>query len=157
MKHLLPVSISAVLVCATQAHAAPAIEIPWTSVCLVSTGKRLLVTKTDGGTADGYCASTTNDELALTRAGGDVRVARAAILRLRMVRPWKSRLWTFWKEQGRLIGGSFEVLVLGSDYFWLGFIAVPATIGWGAIATPYYLAVDAVDLFAERQQELSLR
>jgi hypothetical protein len=155
MKHILPVSISAVLVCAAQAYAAPAIEAPWTSLCLVSNGKRLLVTKTDGTTLDGYCASTTNDELALTRNAGEVRVARAAISRLRMVRPRKRRLWEFWKDQGPLIGGSFEIL--GSEAWAWGLMAVPATIGWGAIATPYYMAVDLLDLFAERQQELSLR
>src|ERR1700719_4221787 len=100
MKHLLPVSISAVLVCAAQAHGAPAIEVAWTLVCPVSNGQRLLVTKTDGKTVDGHCASTANEELALMTAKGEVRVARAAILRLRMVRPRKRRLRAFWKGQG---------------------------------------------------------
>jgi hypothetical protein len=137
-------ALSAALAWTVPLHAADPIETRWNDVCKVSAKNQLSLTTADGETVEGVCIHINADEIAVTTFDHrTIHIARAALSSLRLRRTQGHQL----KSLGKGLRGG-----LGTELRWLlsplaplGLVAAPATLAWGAAATPFCMLGDLVN------------
>lgn len=138
---LFALTLAAATLSSQPLHAAAAIETPWNQVCRVADGHELLVTTANGGTVEGYCVSVDVNGIGVgTKDGRVVQVARKALSRLEIRRSKGHQLSSL--RKGMHDGLQFGFNSLLSPLAPVGMVAVPATLAWGAIATPFCVLGD---------------
>lgn len=139
--------LSAALACSVPASAADAVEAHWTEVCSVAGGNVVHISTSDGAMLEGYCVAVGVDEISIrTKDRGVVKVARSALSRISMalqasdrgheLRALRRDMKSALKAE---IGWVFSPHALG------GLVSLPATLAWGAVATPFCAIADLED------------
>jgi hypothetical protein len=120
------------------------IRVRWEDVCRTSSTHQLSVTTSDGKTITGTCASTANDEIALTTNQRVVKIARSTLSRIQMYDPGNGHHLA---DLGHGMSKSFKTGFgwLFSPAAPLGLVVIPATVAWGAVAAPFCLLGDIGD------------
>jgi len=133
-------TISAVLVSSGYLYAAGPVEVPWKDFCRAAAGRRVDITTGSGEAISGYCISINADEVGLRTESGIVKIGRAALSSIQMDRSEGHQL----HKLGRGVRGGLK---LGER--WLlspaapaGIVTIPATLAWGALATPFCILGD---------------
>jgi len=124
--------------------AANPIETQWNQVCRVADGREMIVTTASGETVQGYCISVDVDGVGIRTRDGQIKhVARTALARLRVHGARGHQLSSLGK--GVHDGLKFGVDALLSPEAVLGAVAIPATLAWGAVSTPFCILGDLRD------------
>ena len=121
-------------------------EVEWAKVCAASQGNPLEVTKTTGETVQGYCESITVDQMALRNDRQVVKIAKNTISALRVHRVKHHRVSALFKGLGQ--GFKDGTGLLFSPLAPAGLVVLPGTVAWGAVATPFCLLGDGIDLLS---------
>lgn len=119
------------------------IQVPWQDVCRAADGHRLTIKSANGDVVDGYCMSINVDEMAITTKDHKiVRVARATLSRIDVQRSKNEghQLAALHKEVHKSLRKGFEWLLSPSAP--LGLIAIPSTLAWGIVSTPFCILGD---------------
>ena len=107
----------------------------------VGNGRELLVTTASGDTLEGYCLSITLNEIAVTTIDHNiVKIARSSLSRIDMHRAKGHQFSSLVRGMHESLKWSFESLLSPSAP--LGIVAVPGTVAWGVVATPFCLLGD---------------
>jgi hypothetical protein len=120
-------------------YAGDTIEVPWNQLCRQLNFHELAVTTTTGETVEGYCMSIDVNQVSINVNGNPVRVARTKITRLLML-PQGHQLRSLGKGVRGGLNYGFNALLSPSAV--LGAIAIPGTLAWGAVSTPFCVLGD---------------
>jgi len=120
-------------------YAGDTIEVPWTQLCRQLNFHEVTITTTTGETVEGYCMMIDINQVSINVNGNPVKIARANIARLLMT-PRRNNL----KSLGKGVRGglSYGFNALLSPSAALGAIAIPGTLAWGAVSTPFCVLGD---------------
>jgi hypothetical protein len=151
---LLP--ISALFAFALPAHADNAIQVHWSEVCRVAGGNELSIKTVDGKSVDGYCLDVDVDEMQVSnKAGAVVKIARAAFSKIEMRRPSQEQQFTTLRK---MVGDALklEAKWILSPEAPLGIAALPVTVAWGIVATPFCLIQDLAHNESNHKQQIRI-
>ncbi|HXP88604.1 MAG TPA: hypothetical protein VN841_27990 [Bryobacteraceae bacterium] len=144
-------TLSGAIIGALPLHAAEPIEVHWNEVCRVAADHRLVITTVTGDTVAGYCMSINVDEMAVTTQDRQVvKIARTALSKIQMHRSKGHQLSSLGK--GVRAGLGYGMKSLLSPYAPIGIVTVPATLAWGAVATPFCVLGELIDKVAGEQE-----
>jgi hypothetical protein len=136
-------SIPALLLLAPGLRAADEIRVEWNQLCKTTEGHQLTIQTTGGETVEGACLSISLDEVALaTKGNGVVKLARATLAHIDMQRGRDDgrQLRALGASMGKWLGRGLALLF--SPKAPEGFVTIPATLAWGAVAAPFCLLGD---------------
>jgi hypothetical protein len=132
------------LACLPALHAEEPLQVPWNEVCKTTVGKEMNIKTAAGGEINGYCVSVSIDEMNVrTQDGKIVKLARSALQGIRMRRTKSHQLSALRKGMHGSLHESVDLLF--SPLAPLGIVAVPGTIAWGIVATPFCALSDLHD------------
>jgi hypothetical protein len=126
----------------TSAVAAEQVSAEWDKLCTVTQRNELSVATNKGQTLKGTCESTTATEMTLRHSGTLVKVDRADISRIQMIRPrGRHQLMPVLGDQvaGMFLGGSS---LLASSDAPAGLVLIPVSLAYGIVATPFVAVHD---------------
>ena len=119
--------------------AADTIDIPWNQLCREANFHELSITTTTGETVEGYCMGIDVNQVSIGFNGRAVKIARANVARL-LMRGQGHQLKSLGKGVRGGLRYGFNALL--SPQAVLGAVAIPATLAWGAVSTPFCLLGD---------------
>jgi hypothetical protein len=119
-------------------------EVEWAKICTASQGNQMVVTTTTGETVQGFCTSINVDEMALRNDRKVIKIAKNTIAALRVHHVKSHRVSSLFKGLGREFKEGTSVLF--SPLAPGGLVMLPGTVAWGAVATPFCLLGDGIDL-----------
>jgi hypothetical protein len=144
-------AFAALTISAMPLFAADTIETKWNQVCRVADGRELIVTTANGDTIQGYCISVDVDGVGVrTKTGQITHIARTTLARLQIHRSKGNNLGSLGKGVHNGLKYGFDSLF--SPEALLGAIAIPATLGWGAVSTPFCILGDLRDKLTGTQE-----
>jgi len=118
-------------------------ELPFAQVCRFAGSRTLTVTTAAGETVEGTCFTVNVDGLQIQTQKGMVTVARLQLSRVRMYEtPPHRHLATLGKDIRT--GLRESVRMIPTEWGLVGVVGVPATLAWGALASPFCLLGDAI-------------
>jgi len=144
-------AFAALAITATPLLADDTIKTPWNQVCRAANNREMIVTTASGETVEGYCISVDVDGVGVRTKTGQVKhIARTTLARLQVRRANGHNLSALGK--GVHDGLKFGVNALLSPEAMLGVVAIPATLTWGAVSTPFCILGDLRDKLAGSQE-----
>jgi hypothetical protein len=151
--------LSAAFLTSLPLRADDAVQVVWTNVCGVATGRTLTVTSADGSTVEGHCMAIQVDSISVQTRNGPVKVARAAVSRIEMAVSRREG-----HQLHRLGDGIRKGLQQGLDWTFstfapLGIVTVPAVLGWAAVSAPFCALGDLHDKIthaSEKKREIKV-
>jgi hypothetical protein len=118
-------------------------QLPLNQVCNFANGKTVQVTTGSGETVEGTCFAVSVDEIQIQTKKGILTIARSQLSRVRMYdTPPHRHLVNLGKDIRSGLRGS--VKMIPTEWGLVGVVGVPATLAWGAIASPFCLLGDAI-------------
>jgi hypothetical protein len=129
----------AVAISSAPLYAGDTIEVPWNQLCRQANFHELAVTTTTGETVEGYCMMIDVNQVSIDVNGNPVKVARANIARL-LILPQGHQLRSLGKGVRGGLSYGFNALLSPSAV--MGAIAIPGTLAWGAVSTPFCILGD---------------
>jgi hypothetical protein len=139
-------TLFAALAGSTALRAQDSIQLPWNQICNYANSSiphKVQLTTTAGETVEGSCFSVTVDEIQITTKTGLMTVARAQLSRVRMYQTEPRRhLAHLGKDVRAGLAGS--VSMIPTEWGPVGLIGIPATLAWGAVASPFCLLGDII-------------
>jgi hypothetical protein len=136
-------SLPAVVFLTLPLFAANEKKVHWNDVCRAAEGNSITVKTSTGETVDGYCMSINVDEMAVrTKSQQVVRIARKTLSRIDVARPQDEghQLRALGRNMNQGLHTGFKWLF--SPRAPLGIVAIPATLVYGAVATPFCILGD---------------
>ena len=131
--------------------AADSIETKWNQICRAADGRELIVTTANGDTVEGYCISVDVDGVGVrTKTGQVTHIARTTLARLQVHRSKGHNLSSLGKGVHGGLKYGFDSLL--SPAALLGAVAIPATLAWGAVSTPFCILGDLRDKLTGTQE-----
>jgi len=131
--------------------AADSIETKWNQICRAADGRELIVTTANGDTVEGYCISVDVDGVGVrTKTGQVTHIARTTLARLQVHRSKGHNLSSLGKGVHGGLKYGFDSLL--SPEALLGAVAIPATLAWGAVSTPFCILGDLRDKLTGTQE-----
>ena len=122
-------------------YASDPISVPWDQVCRVSTGHELLATTASGDTVEGFCVGIDVNEITVrTNDRKVVKIARNTLSRLEMHRGNGHQFRSLRAGVYGNLKWGFDALL--SPRMLAGAVAIPGTLAWGAVTTPFCLLGD---------------
>jgi hypothetical protein len=137
MKQIL--TVLAVAILSLPLYAGDTIEVPWNQLCRQTNFHEVAITTTTGETVEGYCMMIDVNQVSINVNGNPVKIARANIARLLMT-PRGHNLKSLGKGVRGGLSYGFNALLSPSAV--LGAIAIPGTLAWGAVSTPFCVLGD---------------
>jgi hypothetical protein len=132
------------------------IETQWEKVCTVAEGRELTLTTDKGETIQGYCISIDVNKVAIRTTGSQgqrvVQISRTTLSKLEMKRPKTHQLAALGRGMRRELHEGARQLF--SPLAPAGMVLIPATLAWGAVASPFCILGD---LFAPSDQTREIR
>ena len=119
----------------------PEIPVDWANLCTNTANELIQVTTESGDKVEGYCISVQHDELAIrTDNGTMVKVARGTLKTVLAFAVSEHRLKAL--GRGMKKGLHNGVKMTFSPLAPIGLTVIPATLAWGAVATPFCILGD---------------
>jgi hypothetical protein len=134
------------------------IETQWERVCSLAHGRELTLTTDQGETIQGYCVSVDVNRVAIRTTGSQgqrvVQISRSTLSKLEMQRPKAHQLASLGKGMRHELHEGVKQLF--SPLAPAGMVLIPATLAWGAVATPFCILGD---LFTpeDRKREIKVQ
>jgi hypothetical protein len=130
--------------------AAKPIETRWEDVCLVAGRNELRFTIREGSNIDGRCVRVMSSEIVVdTGNHHEVKLERGAFSRIQM-RPRGHKLKSLLRDVNGALKSEFRAMLSEAGPFALA--GVPATLAWGAAATPFCALGDLKELIEGTQE-----
>jgi hypothetical protein len=152
---LLPFSVLFAWASPTQTDST--IQVHWSEVCQAAAGSELTITTVNGKKVNGYCLKVDVDEIQLSnKAQGVIKITRSALSRVEMKRL---------SQKGHQFASLRETVddALKNEAKWifspaapLGIAAIPATLAWGIVASPFCLIGDLAHSGGNRKQQIQV-
>ena len=127
------------------------VETQWNQVCRVANGRDIVATTSTGEIVQGYCLSIDVNSIGIRTSDGKVaKIARSTLKRLEVHRSKGHQLSSLGKGVHNGLKFGFDSLL--SPLAPLGLVTLPATLVWGAVATPFCVLGDLKDKASGKQQ-----
>ena len=119
------------------------LQMPLSQVCGFTGSRVLTVTTASGETVEGTCFAVNVDEIQVQTKKGILTIARSQLSRVRIYEtPPHRHLANLGKDIRT--GLEDSVKMIPTEWGLVGVVGVPATLAWGAIASPFCLLGDAI-------------
>ena len=131
--------VLALAVSSVPLYAGDTVEIRWTQLCRQTNFHEVSITTTTGETIEGYCMMIDVNQVSINVNGNPVKIARANIGRL-LILPRGHNFKSLGKGVRGGLSYGFNALLSPSAV--LGAVAIPGTLAWGAVSTPFCVLGD---------------
>jgi hypothetical protein len=110
------------------------------------------IATTDGQTVEGYCLKVEVDGIQVrTSAKGVIRIARSTLSQIRIQNPHEHQLVSLGRTLSTALRNESQDLLTPAGPFEI--VALPATVAWGIVATPFCLIGDLSQIGRTNKQQ----
>ena len=124
----------AILAVTLPLRAADSVTVDWEQICRKASDHEVVIKTTAGENVDGYCIGIDVNEVSVNVKGKRVKVARDQVVKLLVLRR-PSQLKAL--GHGVRDGLHYGFNALFSPAMPIGVVAIPGSIVWGVVATPF--------------------
>ena len=134
-------TLTAALLFSLPLLASDPVTVKWNQLCRIAGNRDMLVTTATGDKVEGVCVGITVDEISVRTSDRKViKLARQSLSKLEIQRNKSHQLRALGSGMHHVLRDG--VAALFSPLAPAGLVMIPATLAWGAVATPFCILGD---------------